>query len=111
MSRSSRRQNLERRLEEMESSDRRGRWIFIALVAAFAIAIAAVLIKKQIASGPLDLNRASAEKLETLPGVGPDTAKAIIKGRPYETIEDLDKVKGIGPATIEKLRDKVKIAD
>ncbi|HRQ89750.1 MAG TPA: helix-hairpin-helix domain-containing protein [Bacteroidia bacterium] len=39
--------------------------------------------------------------------MGPETAKAIVKGRPYQTIEDLGKIKGIGPATIEKLRDRV----
>jgi competence protein ComEA len=55
------------------------------------------------------LNKAPIEKLETLPGIGPETAKAIIKGRPYKTIDDLGRVKGIGPATIEKIRERSKV--
>jgi competence protein ComEA len=68
-------------------------------------------VKNWIASGPVDLNKASIEKLETLPGIGPETAKAIIKGRPYESLEDLARVKGIGPATIEKIREKAIVGE
>ncbi|WP_117237750.1 ComEA family DNA-binding protein [Thermus sediminis] len=53
---------------------------------------------------PVSLNRASLEDLEALPGIGPVLARRILEGRPYETVEDLLKVKGIGPATLEKLR-------
>jgi competence protein ComEA len=53
---------------------------------------------------PLDLNTATLAELETLPGVGPKTAQAIIEGRPYGAVEDLLRVKGIGEATLEKLR-------
>ena len=54
--------------------------------------------------GPIDINSASAAQLEKLPGIGPETAKAIIAGRPYQTPKDLETVKGIGPKTLEKLR-------
>ncbi|MCB1232906.1 MAG: helix-hairpin-helix domain-containing protein [Verrucomicrobiae bacterium] len=81
------------------------------IIGAFVIAVGAILIKNKIASGPIDLNSAPASKLESLPGIGPETARAIVKGRPYETIEELDKVRGIGPATIEKLRDWVTAGD
>lgn len=52
----------------------------------------------------IDLNTASAVELESLPGVGPKTAEAIIAGRPYSTVEDLLRVKGIGEKSLEKLR-------
>ena len=42
-----------------------------------------------------------------LPGIGPVTAQAIIASRtatPFQNLNDLDKVKGIGPKTLEKLR-------
>lgn len=58
---------------------------------------------------PLDLNTATAAELEALPGIGPKTAEAIIAGRPYSSVEDLLRVKGIGPVTLEKLRPYVTV--
>jgi competence ComEA-like helix-hairpin-helix protein len=58
--------------------------------------------------GPLDLNRASEEQIEALPGIGPAVAARIVARRDsigrYRKVEDLDSVKGIGPALIEKIR-------
>lgn len=112
MSSSSRiRRRLDRRRESSAQEERTNRLILIGIIAAFVIAIAVVFIKNRIESGPVNLNDASAARLETLPGIGPDTAKLIIQGRPYTTIDDLDKVKGIGPATLEKLRPRVTVGD
>jgi len=112
MSSSSRiKRRLERRRESSAQEDRTNRLIFIGIIAAFAIAVAVVFVKNRIESGPVDLNNASAARLETLPGVGPETAKLIIKGRPYATIDDLQKVKGIGPATLDKLRPRVTVGE
>jgi competence protein ComEA len=55
----------------------------------------------------VDINNAPKETIETLPGVGPKLADAIIAGRPFKTINDLDKVKGIGPKKLEVLRNRV----
>ena len=62
---------------------------------------------------PLDLNRASAESLEVLPGVGPARARAIVaerERRRFRRVEDLDAVHGIGPGTLEKLNGWVRVA-
>lgn len=59
--------------------------------------------------GKVNINTASSSELEELPGVGPSTAKKIIEGRPYKRIEDIMNVKGIGEATFEKIKDKIKV--
>ena len=56
---------------------------------------------------PIDLNRATAEDFQTLPGIGPKLAQRIVDERTkklFATIEDLRRVSGIGAKTLEKLR-------
>jgi competence protein ComEA len=59
-------------------------------------------------AGPLDVNRATAEQLDELPGIGPATAAAIVTERetngPFVGVDDLLRVPGIGPAKLEALR-------
>lgn len=59
--------------------------------------------------GKLSINKASAQGLEGLPGVGPALAGRIVAGRPYRSVDDLDRVKGIGKKTLEKLRPLVEL--
>ena len=57
----------------------------------------------------VDLNTASADELESLPGVGEAIARRIIEGRPYGDVKDLLRVKGIGEVTFEKLKPFIKV--
>lgn len=61
----------------------------------------------------INLNTATAEQLDTLPGVGPVTAQAILGWRSengrFSTVDDLLDVKGIGEATLAELRDLVTV--
>jgi competence protein ComEA len=55
----------------------------------------------------VDLNHATAEELESLPGIGPSTAQAIIKARPFKNINELTNVTGIGPSKFANLKSHV----
>jgi DNA uptake protein ComE-like DNA-binding protein len=58
---------------------------------------------------PLDLNRASLSVLKLLPGIGEVRAAAIVKARPFTSVEDLLGVHGIGPKTVEALTEYVTV--
>ena len=57
----------------------------------------------------VDLNKASEKELKDLKGVGPATAKKIIEGRPYKSVDDLSKA-GISAKTIEALKPFVTVS-
>src|SRR5699024_2087023 len=64
-------------------------------------------------AGPVNLNTAGRSELESLTGVGPVTARAILQWRTqngrFTAIDQLAEVKGIGPATLADLRDSVTV--
>ncbi len=85
-----------------------------------------ILVQKEGAAAPgtsgvpgvggatlVNINTADQTTLETLNGVGPALATAIIQYRtehgPFTTVDQLDDVSGIGPATLEKLRPQVTV--
>src|SRR5262249_30748730 len=63
---------------------------------------------KTAESAKINLNTASQQELEKLPGVGEATSKKIIAGRPYSSVADLAKA-GVPAATIEKITPRVTV--
>ena len=72
-----------------------------------------VRVKKKVASGPININRATAGQLDALDGIGPVIAQRIVEYRKingsFLTIEDLQKVSGIGAAKFAQIKAKVRI--
>ena len=66
--------------------------------------------KEKAAAATVDLNKATVEELEELPGVGPATAKKIVAGRPYTKVDDLAKA-GVPARVITSIRSKVHVAE
>ncbi|MCG2786331.1 MAG: ComEA family DNA-binding protein [Anaerolineae bacterium] len=68
-----------------------------------------------ISGDPVNINTADLTLLDTLPGIGPTTAQRIIDYReangPFQIVDDLLKVPGIGPATLDRLRLLVIVGD
>lgn len=70
-------------------------------------------VSKTVHSGPINVNRATAAQLDSLDGIGPVIAKRIIEYRkvngPFATVEDLQKVSGIGTAKFAIIKSKLRV--
>jgi competence protein ComEA len=80
------------------------------LLALFAALVAYV----GLAFGAVNVNTASKEQLESLDGIGPVKAQAIIdyrkKNGPFKSLEDVKKVDGVGDATFDKIRKDIALS-
>jgi DNA uptake protein ComE-like DNA-binding protein len=79
----------------------------LAAVLVWGLAISPSPALAAGAKDKVDINSASQADLEALPGVGAATAKKIIAGRPFSSVQDLSRV-GVSAATIDKIKPLVK---
>jgi competence protein ComEA len=74
-----------------------------------------MLVRDEMAKAPVNLNTATAVELQRLNGIGKVLSQRIVDYRnengPFKSIEDLDKVSGIGPKKLEAVRDHCVITD
>ena len=82
---------------------------FLAVVAALLLLPAAQSFAAKSKSSKVDLNTATQEQLEALPGIGSAYAKKIIDGRPYSSVADLSKA-GVPASTIDKISSMVTVS-
>jgi DNA uptake protein ComE-like DNA-binding protein len=83
-----------------------------ALLLAFAVALAApsapfVTVNAQAEAALIDINSASKDQLDALPGIGSARADAIIKGRPYKGKDELVQKKVIPQNVYNGIKDKI----
>src|SRR5271168_3626591 len=68
----------------------------------------AVFARKKPPAAPIDLNTATSEQLQQVPGIGPSTADKILQMRKsygaFKSVDDLLAVRGIGPKRLDKMR-------
>lgn len=93
-------------------------WLVIGAVFAIIIVSAAISSRGsnrsasvRVPTAVVNVNRASLAELRALPHVSEAVAQAIIDGRPYSSADDLIRVYGIGPKTLEGIRPYVKVDD
>jgi competence ComEA-like helix-hairpin-helix protein len=67
-----------------------------------------VFAKKKPPAQPVNINAATSEELQLVPGIGPSTADKILQMRksygPFKSVDDLLAIRGIGPKRLEKMR-------
>lgn len=87
------------------------RWMAVLLAVVFALGVAQAPAAWAQASaahqGQLDINSASAEELQKLPGIGEALSKKIVDNRPYQRKDELVKKKIIPGATYDKIKDHI----
>jgi competence ComEA-like helix-hairpin-helix protein len=86
------------------------RWRVLAWMVPLLAYLCALpaLAKKKPPASPVNLNTATSEQLQEVPGIGPSTADKILQMRksygPFKSLDDLLAVRGIGPKRLEKMR-------
>ena len=79
----------------------------LALAAPAMTTASESLVIAQAKTEQIDINRAKAEELATLKGIGEARAKVIIKGRPYARKDDLVRKKIVPQSVYEDIKDKI----
>lgn len=78
------------------------------VLAAFCVLPLVVTAKKKPPAAPINLNTATSEELQLVPGIGPATAEKILQMRKaygsFKSVDDLLAIRGIGPKRLEKMR-------
>jgi competence protein ComEA len=81
---------------------------FLLLSFALGAVAPSLLANKKPPPAPVNLNTATSEELQLVPGIGPVTAEKILQMRksygPFKSVDDLTAIRGIGPKRLEKMR-------
>ena len=82
--------------------------LILSVTLALCVVATPCLGKKKAPEKPVNINTATSEELQTVPGIGPVTAEKILHMRKsygaFKSVDDLLAIRGIGPKRIEKMR-------
>ena len=81
--------------------------LMVLVCLALVFSVGSAMAEKKV-----NINTATVEELQTLPKIGPKTAEAIVKYReehPFESVDDLLNVKGIGEKKLEQIKPHVTV--
>jgi competence ComEA-like helix-hairpin-helix protein len=81
---------------------------FLSSVLTLSVFLSPCLANKKPPAAPVNLNTATSEELQLVPGIGPVTAEKILQMRKsygaFKSVDDLSAIRGIGPKRLEKMR-------
>jgi competence protein ComEA len=85
----------------------------VVLIDGQQINVPGIVETSHVNIGRVNINTASAAELDALPGIGPTTAQAIVDYRlqngPFQVIQDIQNVPGVGPATFALIQDFINV--
>jgi comEA protein len=81
---------------------------FLILIICLCVFLTPGIAKKKPPLKPVNINTATSEELQQVPGIGPATAEKILQMRKsygaFKTVDDLLAIRGLGPKRLEKMR-------
>jgi comEA protein len=84
------------------------RLLVLVACLVFLFSVSPLGAKKKPPEKPVNLNTATSEQLQQVPGIGPATADKILKMRksygPFKSVDDLLAIRGLGPKRLDKMR-------
>ena len=82
--------------------------VFLSIILALCVSVTPCLAKKKPPAKPVNLNTATSEELQQVPGIGPVTAGKILQMRKsygsFKSVDDLLAIRGLGAKRLEKMR-------
>src|SRR5437660_5894839 len=82
--------------------------LFLTLIIGLCVSLTPGIAKKKPPAKPVNINTATSEELQQVPGIGPATAEKILQMRKsygtFKSVDDLLSIKGIGKKRLEKMR-------
>ena len=80
----------------------------VSFVVALSLAAPGAAAKKKPPAKPVNINTATSEELQQVPGIGPATAQKILQMRksygPFKSVDDLLAIRGLGQKRLDKMR-------